>query len=159
MLDWLEQMCLRNPEATPNIWLSDDYNITSIVKFPSKYRHFSQVSVKADFHPTITICSLEFAFLQRVMICDHIEFQINIATMIGAMRKSHGSHVMTLWFNSHIVWMKNYTILLQRTVIRCACFIDTVLIGQYQDIYMHFLISVLMSEFFKYYIALTNWCL
>ena len=35
---------------------------------------------------------------------------------------------------------------------------DTVLVGQYQDIYMHFLISVLMSEFFKYYIALTNWC-
>jgi hypothetical protein len=68
MLDWLDQMCPRDPEATPNIRLSDDYNITSVVKFPSKFWYFSQVSVKADFHPTITICSLEFAFLQRLII-------------------------------------------------------------------------------------------
>ena len=67
LLDWLEQMCPRDPEATPNIQLSDDYNITSVVKFPSKYWYFSQVSVKADFHPTITIRSLEFAFLQWLM--------------------------------------------------------------------------------------------
>jgi len=63
-------MCPRDPKATPNIRLSDDYNITSIVKFLSKYWYFSQVSVKADFHRTITIRSLEFAFLQSVM-CDH----------------------------------------------------------------------------------------
>ena len=57
-------MCPRDPEVTPNIRLSDDYNITSVVKFPSKYWYFSQVSVKADFHRTIIIRSLEFAFLQ-----------------------------------------------------------------------------------------------
>ena len=61
-------MCPRDPKATPNIRLSDDYNITSVVKFLSKFWYFSQVSVKADFHPTITIRSLEFAFVQSITV-------------------------------------------------------------------------------------------
>jgi len=55
MFDWLEKMCLKYPEAAENIQILDDYNMTSVVKFPSKYWYFSQVSVKADFYPTIKI--------------------------------------------------------------------------------------------------------
>src|ERR1700689_245269 len=71
-------MCPRDPKATPNIRLSDDYNITSVVKFLSKFWYFSQVSVKADFHPTITIHSLEFAFLQRVRSAITQQTMVNI---------------------------------------------------------------------------------
>ena len=84
-------MCPRDPEATLNIRLSDDYNITSVVKFPSKYWYFSQVSVKADFHPTITIRSLEFAFLQSVTK--------------GGMTKIHVFEVARLYESGGLVWV------------------------------------------------------
>ena len=40
--------------------------MTSIVKFQSKSRTFSQILVKSDFHQTITIQSRDFSLLQSV---------------------------------------------------------------------------------------------
>jgi hypothetical protein len=88
-------MCLRDPKATPNIWLSNDYNITFIVKFPSKFWYFNLVSVKADFHPIITIHSLEFAFLQRITRDNSHQKSGQISPKGPPSKKkcSHGSHI------------------------------------------------------------------
>lgn len=44
------------------VWI----HLTMIVKYLWKKWDFSQVSVRVDFHQTITILLLEFAFLQSV---------------------------------------------------------------------------------------------
>ena len=67
MFDWL---CSKGPK---NIQLPDDYNMTSIVKFPSKSRTFSQILVKFDFHQTIAIQSHEFSLLLRIFTADAAE--------------------------------------------------------------------------------------
>ena len=54
-------MCPKGPE---NIRLSDDYNMTSIVKFPSKSRTFSQILVKFDFYQIIAVQSRIFTFTE-----------------------------------------------------------------------------------------------